>query len=116
MTSMASSFEPRLGAKPPSSPTPRAQFLVAEHRLQGVIDLRRHAERFGEAWGAEGHDHELLHVDVVVGVSATVEDVEHRHRKTTRVRATDVAVERHAAVLSRGMRARERDAEDRVGS
>src|SRR3712207_7364615 len=36
-------------------------------------------------------DHELLHVDPGVGMRATVEDVQHRHRQHVRVGATYVA-------------------------
>ena len=43
---------------------------------------------------ANWHHHELLKVDVVVGVHATVDDVHHRHRQHVRIRPTDVAVQR----------------------
>ena len=42
------------------------------------------AQRLGETRRANRHDHELLEVDVVVGVLAAVDDVHHRHRQRVR--------------------------------
>jgi hypothetical protein len=55
--------------------------------------------------GADGHDHELLEVDVVVGVRAAVEDVHHRHGQGDGVDAAEVAVERQAERRVRPRRA-----------
>ena len=66
--------------------------------------------------GADRHDHEFLEVDRVVGVRAAVDDVHHRHRQHARLRAADVAVERQARGLGRGLGDGQRDAEDRVGA
>ncbi len=45
---------------------------------------------------ADGHDHEFLEVDLVVGVLAAVDDVGHRHGQDPGVGAAEVAVERQA--------------------
>ena len=63
-------------------------------RLQRVVDLGAHAQRLGERRRAARDDHELLEVDVVVGVHAAVEHVHHRHRQHVRRRAAEVAVQR----------------------
>jgi hypothetical protein len=81
-----------------------------------VEDLGAPAQRLGEARRADRHDHELLEVDVVVGVLAAVEDVHHRHRQHVRVGAADVAVERQAERVGGGLGDRQRDAEDGVGA
>jgi len=47
-------------------------------------------------------------------VGAAVEDVHHRHRQTPRLRATEVAPQRHHGFFGGGLRAREARAEDRV--
>ena len=62
--------------------------------LERVVGLGAPAQRLGEGRRADRHDHELLEVDVVVGVRAAVEDVHHRHGQHVGVDAADVAVER----------------------
>lgn len=77
-------------------------------------DLDAPAHRFAEAGRAHRHDHEFLHVDVVVGVGAAVDDVHHRQREHRLAFSADVAIERHAAGGRRGLGGRERHREDRV--
>src|SRR5208282_4523295 len=72
-----------------------------ERRAQGVKNLRPGAQRLGEGFGAERHDHEFLEVDRVVGVHAAIDDVHHRHRQNPRRGTADIAVERQ---LVRGRR------------
>ena len=57
-----------------------------EQLLQRVVRLGAPAQCLGERRRADRHDHELLHVDGVVGVDAAVDDVHHRHRQHVRVR------------------------------
>ena len=64
----------------------------------------------------DGHDHEFLEVDLVVGVLAAVDDVGHRHGQDPGVGAAEVAVERQAAAGRGGLGGGEADAEDRVGA
>jgi hypothetical protein len=61
-------------------------------------------------------EHELLEVDVAVGVRAAVEHVHERHRQHVRVGAAHVAVQRQAGVVGGGLRDRERHPEDGVGA
>ena len=72
------------------------QALGLQHRLQRVVDLGPLPQRLGEGGRPDRRDHELLDVDVGVGVRATVEDVEHRHRQQVGVRAAEVAEQRQA--------------------
>ena len=65
---------------------------------------------------AAGHDHELLEVDLVVGVSAAVEHVHHRHRQHPRGLAAEVAPQRQALLGRLRVGRRQRHAEDRVGA
>ena len=113
---MASSLLPRSGAKPPSSPTAVLRLLLLEHALEAVVDLGADAQRLLEAGGADRHDHELLQVDVVVGVLAAVHDVHHGHRQRERVDAADVLVERQLERRGGGVGGGQRDAEDGVGA
>ena len=62
-----------------------------------MVDLGAHAQRFIERARADRRDHELLDVDVGVGVCAAVEDVHHRHRQQVRVRPADIAEQRELA-------------------
>ena len=70
---------------------------VLQRLLQRVEHLGADAHGFGEARGADRHDHEFLEVDRIVGVHAAVDDVHHRHRQHVRVRPADIAIERQAA-------------------
>jgi hypothetical protein len=92
-----------------------AQAAVVQRLLQRVEDLGPHAQALREARRADGHDHELLEIDRVVGVGAAVEDVHHGHREHVRGVAAQVAPQRLALLGRRGVRGRQGDAEDRVG-
>ena len=81
-----------------------------------MVGLDAPAQRLGEARRTDGREHELLHVDVRVGVRAAVEHVHERHRQHVRVGAADVAVQRELGFVGGGLRGGERDAEDRVGA
>ena len=50
-----------------------------QNGLQGMENLRAHAQRIAESHGPDGHDHEFLDVQVVGGVRAAVDDVHHGH-------------------------------------
>ena len=56
------------------------------------------AQRLGEALGACGLYHELLYVDVIVGVLTPVDDIHHRHRQRIlplgAIKSGDVRVKR----------------------
>ena len=64
---------------------------------------------------AQRHDHELLHVDGVVGVRAAVDDVHHRGRQQPGADPAQVAEQRQPAVVGRGMGGGQRHAQDGVG-
>ena len=87
-----------------------------ERRAQGVKNLRPGAQRLGEGFGAERHDHEFLEVDRVVGVHAAIDDVHHRHRQDPRRGAADIAVERQLVRGGRRLGDGERHAENGVGA
>ena len=70
-------------------------------------DLRAHSQRFAEAFSADGNDHELLKVDVVVGVGAAIDDVHHRHRQSVRALAAEITIERKFAIIRSSTRIRE---------
>ena len=72
-------------------------------------------QRVGEAVKAQWHDHELLHIDRVVGVLATIDDVHHRRRQDVRGRATQVAIQWQLTVAGRRLGNRHGGAQDGVG-
>ena len=92
----------------------RGELLAVEHLLEIVEDLATAANGVGEAIDAQGHDHELLHVDVVVGMRAAVDDVHHGGRQQPGADAAQIAEQRLARVGRRGMGRGQRDAEDGV--
>ena len=115
MNLIASSLS-RLGAKPPSSPTLVLWPAFFRTRLEGVKDLGDHADALGERLGADGHHHEFLEVDLVVGVLAAVDDVGHRDGQHAGVGAADVAVQRQAVGRGGRLGGGQADAQDRVGA
>ena len=52
-----------------------------------------HAQAFRETRSTHGHDHEFLHIDLVVRMCASVEDVHQRHWKQVRVHTTHIPIE-----------------------
>ena len=92
------------------------QAVLLEHRLERVVGLHAPAQRLGVRRRADRRDHELLDVDVGVGVRAAVEDVHHRDRQHVRVRAAQVAEELQPGRVGGGPGHRHRDADDRVGA
>ncbi len=92
--------------------------LRRERLLQRVEDLGADPQALGEARGPSRDDHELLEVDRVVGVSAAVQHVHHRHRQHRRLAAAvelgQIPVERLLGIGSSGLRRRQRNPEQRV--
>ena len=79
--------------------------------------FRAHTQRLGEALGADGHDHELLDVNVAAGgVCAAVEHVHHRHRQRLGVAAADVVVQRQAQSLCSSLGNSQGHAENSIGA
>jgi len=93
-----------------------AHAFALEDLAEVVEHLGAHAEGFGEGGGSDGHDHELLEVDAVVGVAAAVEDVHHGDGQGVAAHAAEVAVELLARLLGSGLGAGQADAEDGVGA
>ena len=81
-----------------------------------VVDLDALADRLGERRRAVRYDHELLEVEIVVGVPAAVDHVHQRHGKQGGGIAPQRAVERRPARRGGRARRRERDREERVGA
>ena len=90
--------------------------LGIDQRFQLLKDLGAAAQGLAERLRADRHDHQLLHVEVVVGVRAAVDHVHHRHRHLHRARAAEIAVQRQAGFLGRGLGRRHRHREHRVGA
>ena len=74
------------------------------------------AQRFAEARCTDRNHHEFLHVDVVVGVLAAVDDVHHRHRQGHRRSAAEIAIQRQAGLLGGSARTRHRHRQQRIGA
>ena len=72
---------------------------LLQDAAQRVEDLGADAQRLAERAGADRHHHELLEVDVAVGVRAAVEDVHHRHGQQVGALAADHRVAQRADVL-----------------
>ena len=79
-------------------------------------NFRAPADRVGDVFGADGHDHEFLEVDGIVGMGAAIDDVHHRRRQNARLRAADIAIERQGGRVGGGLGDGERHAENGVGA
>ena len=75
-----------------------------------------HTQTFAEGRRTDGADHKFLEGDRCITVRSAVDDVHHRDGHHIRIRAADIAVERHVKVVGCRFGYGERHAEDRVGS
>src|SRR5262249_46659024 len=89
---------------------------IVEDLFQIVEHLGAHAERLTEGPRSKGHDHELLEVEVVVGVLAAVEDIHERHGQVLGVAAAQVAVQRQLDRHGGRMGYGQGNAQHRVGA
>ena len=105
-----------MGSEAPLVAHARGESLVFEHLLEGVERLHPRPQSGVEGVESQRHDHELLHVERIVGVGPAVDDVHHRGGEEAGGGPAEVAVERQPAVLGGGMGHRHRDTEDRVGA
>ena len=62
--------------------------------FETVKDLHAHAQTFGKDLGSSRDDHELLRIQVIVGVGASIQNVHHGDRKDARVGAAYVTEKR----------------------
>ena len=93
-----------------------AQAGLVQHALEGVVDLGAPTQALGKTRGAHRHDHELLEVNVIVGMHAAVEDVHHGRGQQMGVDAAQVLVQRQARRLGSGAGNSQRHAQDGVGT
>src|SRR5699024_11272603 len=90
--------------------------VLLQGGLQLVEDLGAHTQSLTEAAGAHRHDHELLDLHVVGGVSAAVEDVHHGHGQNLGVDTANVVVQGDAQALGSGLSAGQRSTQDGVSA
>ena len=83
--------------------------------LQGVEGLGPIAQGLGEVGRPDGHDHEFLEIDAVVGMFAAVEDVHHGHGQPHGPGAAQVGVQRQFGGRRRRPGDGHRHAQDRIG-
>ena len=67
--------------------------FLLQDRFQVMEHFGSHPEGFGKRCSSDGHDHEFLEVDPVVGMGTAVQDVHHGQGKNVGVHATDVAIQ-----------------------
>ena len=96
---MASSWFAALGGEAAFVADGGRQAAPVQALLERVEHLGTIAQGLGEARRAHRDDHELLHVEVVVGMRAAIDDVHHRHRQVQRPDTAQVAVQRQAGFL-----------------
>ena len=94
----------------------RVVSALFQHALEGMEDLDAPAQRLGKRRRSHRHHHELLEVDIAIGVRAAVQDIHHRHRNRVRAGAAEIAVERQLKRPGRCASRRHRNCEDGIGS
>jgi hypothetical protein len=102
------------GADQVGAGRPRRQSSSPSWACAEAEDLGPPAQRLGEARRADRVEHELLEVDVVVGVGAAVDHVHHRRGQERRAGPSEEAVERLAGDGGPGVGGRQRDAEQGI--
>src|SRR6266850_4344958 len=76
--------------------------------------LRANTQALAKTIRANWHNHELLEVDVIVGVRSAVDDVHHRHRQRACIWSTEIFVERDLKVIRRRACGRKGDRQQRI--
>src|SRR5690606_40488767 len=89
---------------------------VLQALLECVEDFGTPAHGLSQAGSADGHDYEFLEVDRIVGVSATIEDVHHRHRKHMGAGTPHITVERKVCRFCCRLGDRQGYAKDGIGT
>src|SRR5437660_7386239 len=96
------------------------QTALVQQLLERMKHLGAGAQRLAKARRPDRQDHELLDIQAVVGVGAAIDDVHHRHGHdglaTVAERLPEIAIERQPCIARRGVRARNRYSEQRVGA
>ncbi len=91
-----------------------------QHFFQVVKDFGTAAQGFGKAGCADRLDHELLDVDVVVGMFTAIDDVHHRYRQRELGRGAielgNMSIERGAERFGGGLGGGQRDGEYGIGA
>ncbi len=93
----------QIGSKAAFVADVRVQLFGFEHAFQMMKRFHAGPQRIAELRETQRHDHELLHVDGVVGMRPAVDDVHHRRRQQPRSRPAQIPEQRQAAKLRRGM-------------
>ena len=106
----------QVGREPTLVADGRRQPPLVQQALEHVVGLRPPLQRLGVGRGAHRHEHELLQVDVVVGVHAAVDDVHHRDRQHVGVGPADVPVQRQLQLVGGSLGRRQGRAQDGVGT
>ena len=68
----------------------RREVLFFEQRLERMKRFDAGAQRLRKTRLADGHDHELLHLEAIVGVPAAVEHIHERRREDARASAAEI--------------------------
>ena len=83
--------------------------------FQHMKHFRPPAHRFFQRGCADGQDHEFLKINGIVGMDTAIDDVHHRHRQHSGLRAADIAVEIKLRAVGGGLGHGERHAQNGIG-
>src|SRR6185436_7929841 len=79
-------------------------------------DFCTHSQCLTKRCRADGHDHELLKVDVVICMRTAVDDIHHGNGQCSRVCATEISVERDFEIRCRSSSRGKRNRQERIRS
>ncbi len=90
--------------------------VLGKDGFELMENLSTHAKGLGKCLRANGHDHELLDIQVVGSVFATIDDVHEGYGQQFGIGATEVLVQGQAKHLGTGTGRSHGNAEQRVGA
>ena len=89
---------------------------AVQETAERVIYLGGTAKRLAEVRKSDGNDHEFLDFDIVRGVRAAVEYIEHRYGQTRGAHAAEIPEKRHPVVRRRSFGGGKRYSQRSVGT
>ena len=75
-----------------------------------------HANRIADVFSGDRHDHEFLDIYRVIRMFAAIKNIHHGHRQHPCGCATDVAIQRLAAIVRSGFGDGQGDPQNRIGA
>ena len=87
-----------------------------QYIFEVMKNFRTPAKRFWKGLSPNRHDHKLLKIDGIVGMTSSIQNVHHGHRKRECIYTTYITVKRHARFLGCGFGNCQRNTKNGIGA